>query len=184
MNDVTRILSCSKRTDRELTHELFQLVYDELRRIAAAKIKHESVGHSSQPTALVHEAFIRLVDRDNPQAWDCRGHFFAAAAEAMRRILIESARRRGSVKRGGKFQQVDIEELAAGTIDFQYQLLDIDETLNSLATEDGVAADLVKMRLFAGLSITEAGEMLGLSRSSAYENWKFARAWFAARVLS
>lgn len=184
MNDVTRILSRYDRTNTELTHELFQLVYQELRQIAAAKMKSESAGHTSQPTALVHEAFIRLVDRENPQAWSCRGHFFAAAAEAMRRILIESARRRSSAKRGGNFQRVDIDGLAEGAFDFQHQLLDIDDTLNSLAAEDALAAELVKLRLFAGLSITEAGEMLGLSRTSAYENWKFARAWFAARVLS
>lgn len=184
MNDVTRILSRYDGSNSELTHELFQLVYDELRQIATAKMRSESVGNSSQPTALVHEAFIRLVDRENPQAWDCRGHFFAAAAEAMRRILVESARRRSSAKRGGKLQRVDIEGLATGGFEFQDQIIDIDDTLSSLAAEDSVAAELVKLRLFAGLSITEAGEMLGMSRTSAYENWKFARAWFAARVLS
>jgi RNA polymerase sigma factor (TIGR02999 family) len=180
MSNVTEILSRSDVSELTITRELFQLVYDELRKIAAAKMKAEACEHTLQPTALVHDAFIRLVDQNKPQAWKNRRHFFSAAAEAMRRILIESARRRTAEKRGGKAQQVFIDDVQDPRGELTEQLLDVDETLDALAKEDPIAAELVKLRLFAGLSITDAGLTLGLSRSTAYENWKFARAWFAA----
>lgn len=180
MNDVTQILSHLDPNSPDLTHKLFQLVYNELRAIASSKMRAEARDHTVQPTALVHEAFIRLVDQENAQAWNSRGHFFAAAAEAMRRILIEAARRRSTTKRGGHLHRLDIEDLSDDDNNFAQQVLEIDDALEALSVEDPLSAELVKLRLFAGLSITEAGELLGMSRSLAYDNWKFARAWFGA----
>jgi RNA polymerase sigma factor (TIGR02999 family) len=163
------------------SRELFQLVYADLRRLAEQKMAQESNSHTLQPTALVHDAFIRLVDVANPQVWQHRGHFYAAAAEAMRRILIESARRKQAEKRGGARLRVPLDAADLGEEDLAERLVDIDDALAALAKEDAVAAELVKLRLFAGLSITEAGQYLGLPRSTAYDNWKYARAWFAMR---
>jgi RNA polymerase sigma factor (TIGR02999 family) len=180
MNDVTQILSHFDSAHADLTPKLFQLVYEELRRMASIKMRSEASDHTCQPTALVHEAFIRLVDRENPQAWNSRGHFFAAAAEAMRRILIESARRKAATKRGGGMVRQAFDDVSSREDDFAARALEINDALDALTEEDPQTAELVKLRLYAGLSITEAADLLGLSRSTAYENWKFARAWFGA----
>ena len=160
------------------------LVYDELRKLAAQKLSLEQPGQTLQPTALVHEAYLRLVaqrprDAGKPSAsaeacWDSRGHFFAAAAEAMRRILIENARRKGRLKRSGSRKRVDLDDADAITMAGPDELLRIDEALSKLASEDARAAQLVRLRYFAGLSVEEAAELSGLSRSSAYEHWAYA----------
>ena len=183
MSDVTLILSKIEAGDRKASEELLPIVYDELRKLAAARMAHERPDHTLQATALVHEAFMRLVDGQQAQHWDSRGHFFSAAAEAMRRILIASAHRRNSRKRGGDCQRLDMEHLdvAATSVSDPDLLLDIDAGLSELAGEEPDAAELLKLRLFAGLSVAEAGEMLGISETVAYERWKFIRSWFAVR---
>ena len=182
MSDVTQILQQIERGDPAATERLLPLVYNELKRLAAAKMISERLDHTLQATALVHEAYMRLVDAQQVQRWESRGHFFSAAAEAMRRILIESARRKASRKLGGDCQRLAAEHLdaAATMADDPDLLLDIDAGLTRLAEEDPEAAELVKLRLFAGLSVTEAGELLGMSRKLAYQNWKYVRSWFAA----
>jgi RNA polymerase sigma factor (TIGR02999 family) len=177
MNDVTRILSIIEQGDPHAAEQLLPLVYDELRRLAAQKLIQEAPGQTLQATALVHEAYIRLVDVERAQHWDSRAHFFAAAAEAMRRILIEGARRKGRLKRGGNRQRVDLDDADLVSMAAPDELLVIDEAIAKLAAEDPQAAQLVRLRYFAGLSVEEAAEMSGLSRSSAYEHWSYARAW-------
>ena len=180
MSDVTQILSQIESGDPSAAEKLLPLVYEELRRLASQKMARESPDQTLQATALVHEAYIRLVDAERARHWNSRGHFFAAAAEAMRRILIESAVRKRSQKRGGHRKRVQLaDDLAATLHEHGDDLLDFNDSLEALAREDAEAAELVKLRLFAGLSVEEAGHMLGMSRSAAYENWKFARAWFA-----
>jgi RNA polymerase sigma factor (TIGR02999 family) len=183
MSDVTRILAQVKSGDPRASAELLPIVYEELRRLARSRMAQERADHTLQSTALVHEAYLRLVDTDVAQHWDSRGHFFAAAAEAMRRILIESARAKQSLKNGDGLHRVPSEglELAAGIQTDPDLLLDINEGISRLAVEDAEAAELVKLRLFAGLSVTEAGEMLGMSRSAAYRSWDYVRCWFAVR---
>jgi RNA polymerase sigma factor (TIGR02999 family) len=177
MNEVTRILSGIEQGDPHAAAQLLPLVYDELRKLAAHRMIQEAPGQTLQATALVHEAYIRLVDVDKAQHWDSRAHFFAAAAEAMRRILIESARRKGRLKRGGDRERVDLDDADAVSMAAPDELLVIDEAIAKLAAEDPQAAQLVRLRYFAGLSVEEAAEMSGLSRSSAYEHWSYARAW-------
>jgi RNA polymerase sigma factor (TIGR02999 family) len=177
MNDVTHILSVIEGGDAHAAEQLLPLLYDELRRLAARKLAQEKPGQTLEATALVHEAYIRLVDVEKVQHWDSRAHFFAAAAEAMRRILIESARRKGRHKRGGGRERVDLDAADVVSLTSPDELLVIDEAIAKLATEDPRAAQLVRLRYFAGLSVEEAAEMSGLSRSSAYEHWSYARAW-------
>ena len=181
MSDVTRLLDAIRTGDRQASAELLPLVYDELRRLARVHMAHERAEHTLQPTALVHEAYLRLVGNADPR-WGGRGHFFAAAAEAMRRILVESARRRQRVKHGGEMSRVELDEsrLAAATDD--ERLLAIDEALERLAADEPQAAELVKLRFFAGFSISEAAEILGLSRTTAYEQWAYARAWLRCEI--
>jgi RNA polymerase sigma factor (TIGR02999 family) len=182
MSDVTCILSRIESGDQLAAEELLPLVYGELRKRAQSMMARERSDHTLQATALVHDAYIRLVDAAQVQHWNSRGHFYSAAAEAMRRILIESAVRKKSVKRGGDRQRIELgEDLAATMAGSNEELIDFNELLDRLSVEDSNAAELVKLRLFAGLSIEEAGNMLGMSRSVAYENWKFARAWFACQ---
>lgn len=180
MSDVTQILQQIQRGDPEATERLLPLVYDELKKLAATKMIAERTDHTLQATALVHEAYLRLVDAQQIQRWDSRGHFFSAAAEAMRRILIESARRKSSRKRGGDYQRMDAHALNAHALTDPDLLIDMHEGIIRLAQEDSKLAELVKLRLFAGLSVTEAGEMLGMTRSTAYKNWNYVRIWFAA----
>jgi RNA polymerase sigma factor (TIGR02999 family) len=177
MSEVTRILSAVEQGDPRAAEQLLPLVYDELRQLAAAKLAQEKPGQTLQATALVHEAYLRLVDVDQAPHWDSRGHFFAAAAEAMRRILIDSARRKGRRKRGGGLKRVDLDSAELVTLAGPEELLVIDDAIQKLAGEDAAAAQLVKLRYFVGLSIEKAAELTGFSRSSAYEHWAYARAW-------
>jgi RNA polymerase sigma factor (TIGR02999 family) len=183
MSDVTRILSAVEHGDAQAAEQLLPLVYDELRKLAAQKLACEAPGQTLQATALVHEAYLRLVDTEKVQSWDSRGHFFAAAAEAMRCILVEAARRRKRQKRGGGRARAELLDADLTVNDPPDEVLAIDEALARLAEEDSQAAELVKLRYFAGLSIEEAGRALGLSRATAYRHWAYARAWVRCEVL-
>jgi RNA polymerase sigma factor (TIGR02999 family) len=181
MNDVTRVLSAIEHGDPHAAEQLLPLVYDELRKLAAQKLAQEKPGQTLQATALVHEAYLRLVGGEHAQRWDSRGHFFAAAAEAMRRLLVENARRKKRSKHGGDRQRVDLNShisLDPEPLD----LVALDAALGRLATEDASAAELVKLHFFGGLAIEKAGELLGLSRTSAYRLWAYARAWLRAEI--
>jgi len=174
MSDVTRLLESAAAGDRQAAADLFPLVYDELRKFAAARMAEERPGQTLQPTALVHEAYLRLV---GDQRFDGRGHFFAAAAEAMRRILVEAARRKGRVKRGGDQKRVGLGDYQVTAGSPAEDILAVDEALTRLAAEDPEAARVVQLHFFAGLSVEEAAEALGISRATAYRQWNFARAW-------
>ena len=177
MSDVTSILSAIEQGDPHAAEQLLPLVYDELRRLAAQRLSQEKPGQTLEATALVHEAYVRLVGADAAKNWDSRGHFFAAAAEAMRRILIESARRKQAPKHGGDRQRIDLADIAvAGRVN-PHKLLELDDALAKLAEHDASAAELIKLRIFAGLSVEQAGKTLGLSRTVAYRQWTYARAW-------
>jgi RNA polymerase sigma factor (TIGR02999 family) len=177
MTDVTRILADIEGGDRQAATELLPLVYDELRRLAASRLAREAPGQTLQPTALVHEAYLRLVGGDPGKAFDGRGHFFAAAAEAMRRILIDRARARHRLKRGGGRRRVrfDLDALLAEPPGDE--LLALDEALTALAGEDPAAATLVQLRVFAGLTLRQAADAMGVSRSTAERDWSYACAW-------
>jgi RNA polymerase sigma factor (TIGR02999 family) len=177
MSEVTRILSALEQGDPHGAEQLLPLVYDELRRLAAQKLAQEKPGQTLQATALVHEAYLRLVDVDKVQHWNSRGHFFAAAAEAMRRILIESARRKGRDRHGGGRLRVALHGLEPAAELPADHLLALDEALTALAERDAQAAQLVQLHCFAGLSVEQAAEALGLSPRTAYRDWAFARAW-------
>jgi RNA polymerase sigma factor (TIGR02999 family) len=182
MNEVTRILSVIEQGDPAAAELLLPLVYDELRRLAAEKMAREAPGETLQATALVHEAYLRLVDNEQAQHWNSRGHFFAAAAEAMRRILIDNARRKQRVRHGGGHKRLDLDEahlLAAAPSD---DLLALDEALTRLAARDPVRAELVKLRFFAGLTMPEAAQALGISLATAERYWTFARTWLYAEL--
>ena len=183
MKDVTLILSAIEDGDAHAAEELLPLVYKELRKLADQRMKNEKPGQTLQATALVHEAYIRLVGSDN-QNWDSRAHFFAAAAEAMRRILIESARRKKRLKRGGDRKRIDLEH-AVLTDDENTpseDLIALDEALKKLAIEEPIKADLVKLRFFAGLSIEQTAEMLNISRATANRYFSYARAWLFNKI--
>src|SRR6516225_4419625 len=177
MNDVTRILSAIEQGDPKASEELLPLIYGELRRLAKQRLAHEKPGQTLQATALVHEAYVRLVDVDEAQRWNSRGHFFAAAAEAMRRILVERARSKRRVKRGGGAQRLKLDEHLLVTDDRLDEILSIHEALDELERHDAQAAALVKLRFFAGLEHQEAAELLGLSRRAADRLWLLARTW-------
>lgn len=180
MSEVTRILRSIGEGDSAATEELLPVVYEELRRLAAQRLVHEKSGQTLQATALVHEAYLRLLGDDSQ--WENRGHFFAAAAEAMRRILIERARSKGRLRRGGDRQRVDLDrvELAMDTPDDE--LLAVNEALEKLETEDPEKAQLVKLRFFAGLTSQQAAEALGISKATADRRWSFARAWLYREI--
>jgi RNA polymerase sigma factor (TIGR02999 family) len=182
MSDVTRILSAIEQGDSSAAEQLLPLVYDELRRLAAQKLAHEKPGQTLQATALVHEAYLRLVDVQKDQHWNSRGHFFAAAAEAMRRILVERARRKKSRKHGGDWQRVDLDSADVVCLLQPDELLSLHDALDRFAETDAAAAELVKVRCFAGLSVEEAADALGLSRTTAYRHWTFARAWLFSQL--
>lgn len=183
MSDVTQILSQIEAGDPSASKELLPLVYEELRRLAKARMAHERADHILQSTALVHEAYLRLVDNEQVQHWNSRGHFFAAAAEAMRRILVDSARSKNTIRRGAGRRQFEITDDLAQTIaNSSDELIDLNEALDELAQDDFQAAELVKLRLFAGLSTADAAQILGISRTTAYEIWDFARIWFSSRM--
>lgn len=182
MNDVTRILSAIEHGDPRAAEQLLPLVYDELRKLATQRLAHEKPGQTLQATALVHDAYLRLVGDEQPRDWNSRGHFFAAAAEAMRRIVIDRARDRRRLKRGGGGQRVDLD---LGVIPDETRdegLIDLDDALQRLERDDPVGASLVKLRFFAGLGQAEAAEALGLPRRTADRHWAFARAWLYDRL--
>jgi RNA polymerase sigma factor (TIGR02999 family) len=181
MNDVTRILSAIEQGDPQAAEQLLPLVYEELRRLAAGKLAREKPGQTLQATALVHEAYLRLVGDDGPR-WESRGHFFAAAAEAMRRILVENARAKKRLKRGGGLgrREFDADRLAAP--ERPEELLALDEALTRLAAADHQAAEVVQLRVFAGLTVKEAARVLGVSPRTVDHAWAYARAWLLAEL--
>jgi RNA polymerase sigma factor (TIGR02999 family) len=176
MSDVTRILNAIERGDARATDELLPLVYEELRLLAAQKLSHEAPGQTLQATALVHEAYLRLVG-DAPQSWQNRGHFFAAAAEAMRRILVDNARRKGRLKRGAGRQRIDLDAVSLAIETSPDDLIALDEAFTRLLEEDPEAAQVVKLSYFGGLTLEETAAALGISRRTAQRYWAFARAW-------
>ena len=182
MTQVTQILHAIARGDRAAADQLLPLVYDELRKLAAQKLGHETPGQTLEPTALVHEAYLRLVGEGDDPHWDNRGHFFAAAAEAMRRILVENARRKGRGKHGGGRQRVDLDRLELAVELPVDNLLALDEALTTLARRDAQAAQLAKLHCFAGLSIPEAAKALGVSPRTADRLWAFARLWLLREI--
>jgi RNA polymerase sigma factor (TIGR02999 family) len=181
MNEASQLLSAIEQGDPQAASQLFPLVYDELRRMAAQKLAQEPAGQTLQPTALVHEAYLRLVG-DGEYRWDSRGHFFAACAEAMRRILIDNARRRLAQKRGGAAQRLPLDDLLAAADRQDDELLALDEALDELEKHDAQAAQLVKLRHFSGLSHQDAAEVLGITRRVADRLWAVAKAWLHRRL--
>jgi RNA polymerase sigma factor (TIGR02999 family) len=177
MGEVTRILSAIEQGDAQAAEQLLPLVYDELRKLAAQKLAQEKPGQTLQATALVHEAYLRLVDVDKAEHWDSRGHFFAAAAEAMRRILIDNARRKRRPKHGGDRQRIDLEQAVALVEPLSDDVLALDDALHRLEATDPVAGQVVKLRYFAGLTMPQAAEALGISLRTAERNWTYARTW-------
>lgn len=177
MNQITQILQAVDRGDPKAAAELLPLVYEELRKLAAARMANESAGHTLQPTALVHEAWLRLVGNDAQMQFANRAHFFAAAADAMRRILIDRARRKGSQKRGGNWERIDLDKVEFASDADDDTLLLVNEALDKLAQEQPQAAEIVKLRFFVGLTLDEAGQVLGFTERTAKRHWAFARAW-------
>ena len=183
MTDVTRILSAIEQGDRDAAAQLLPLLYDELRKLAAERLDLEKPGQTLQATALVHEAYLRLVDGEKAQHWNSRGHFFSAAAEAMRRILIEQARRKGRAKHGGGRQRVDLDEACSAAATPDDELLALDDALTRLAELDSARAELVKLRFFGGLTMPQTAAALGISLATAERWWAFARAWLCAELM-
>jgi RNA polymerase sigma factor (TIGR02999 family) len=182
MNEVTRILSAIEHGDLQAAEQLLPLVYEELRMLATQRLAQEKPGQTLQATALVHDAYLRLVDVDKVQQWNSRGHFFAAAAEAMRRILVEKARRKRAAKRGGDRARVALDHIEIAVSDVSDDLLALDAALTQLAVADPKAAELVKLRYFAGLTIKQAAEVLGVSPRTADSLWAYARAWLLQKI--
>jgi RNA polymerase sigma factor (TIGR02999 family) len=182
MSEVTRILSAIEQGESKAAEQLLPLVYEELRKLAATKLAQEKPGQTLQATALVHEAYLRLVGIDHTERWNNRGHFFAAAAEAMRRILIDNARRKRTEKHGGARRRVNLDDADAVATSPPDDLLALDEALEHLNRHDPKAAQLVKLHCFAGLTIEQAAEALDLSRTNAYRLWTFARAWLHSQL--
>ncbi|TWU30334.1 ECF-type sigma factor [Bythopirellula polymerisocia] len=182
MNDITNILSAAAKGDSGASQQLLPLVYDELRRLAKQKMAREKPGQTLDATALVHEAYLRLVGANSGPHWDNRGHFFAAAAESMRRILVENARRKSRHKHGGERDRVDLENCDIAMSARPHEVLAISEALDRLSEEDQLAGEIVKLRYFAGLSVEEAGNALDLSRANSYRHWSFARAWLQCEL--
>ena len=182
MSDITQILSAIQQGDPSAAEQLLPLVYDELRKLAAQRLAQEKPGQTLQATALVHEAYLRLVDVQQAQHWNSRGHFFAAAAEAMRRILVESARRRSRTRHGGGRERVELDSAALVAPEIDQDLIALDGALDRLAAEDPLSAQVVKLRYFAGLTVPQAAEMLGVSSRKADFLWSFARAWLRREI--
>jgi len=184
MTDVTRILSAIEEGDPLAAEQLLPLVYDELRKLAAQRMAQEPLGQTLQATALVHEAYIRLVDVDKAQRWDSRGHFFSAAAEAMRRILIENARRKAGPEAGGGRRRLELSQVDPEIQGPQFDLLALSDAIEKLQKRDARAAELVKLRFFAGLTNEQAAQTLGISPSTAYEDWSYAKCWLRIEMSS
>lgn len=181
-SEVTQILSRIEAGNADAAKQLLPLVYEELRKLAAAKMSQENPGHTLQATALVHDAYLRLVGNAASQKWDSRGHFFAAAAEAMRRILVENARRKKRLRHGGARTRVPLEELPSTDRCDPDAILTIDQSLNELAEEDEAAAAVVKFHFFAGLTLDETAEALSISRATVYRQWAYARSWLKLKL--
>jgi RNA polymerase sigma factor (TIGR02999 family) len=179
MSEATPIIETVDKAGPQAAERLLPLVYDELRRLAAQRLAREKPGQTLHATALVHEAYLRLVggEGDNAPRWESRGHFFAAAAEAMRRILVENARRRKRIKHGGGMCRVDLHNIHTAIDTPADEVLAVDDALSRLAVEDPEAAEIVKLRYFAGMTVDEAAQALGMSRATAYRHWTYARAW-------
>jgi RNA polymerase sigma factor (TIGR02999 family) len=182
VNEVTRVLSAIEEGDPHAAELLLPLVYDELRQLAAQQLAQEKPGQTLEATALVHEAYVRLVDVDKAQHWNSRGHFFTAAAQAMRRILVENARRKKRIKHGGDLNRVEIEMANLPTRMSTDELLALDEALEMLTQEDPVKAQLVTLRYFGGMTIAQASQVLNISRVTAHRYWTYARAWLHQRI--
>ena len=182
MSDVTRILSQIESGDAAAAEQLLPVVYDELRRLAAAKLAQEMPGQTLQATALVHEAYLRLIGGDGSQPWNGRGHFFGAAAEAMRRILVENARRKSGPKAGGGHRRIELSEAAAEVKGTDLDLIALNESLDKLQAKDPRAAELVKLRFFVGLTRQQAAEVLGVSVATADNDWAYAKGWLKAEL--
>ena len=182
MSDVTRILSQIEAGDPAAAEELLPLVYDELRKLAAVRLAQEKPGQTLQATALVHDAYIRLVDVAKAQHWDSRRHFFSAAAESMRRLLVERARRKGRLKRGGQQNRIPLEEADIAIEDTRLDVLALDEALSKLAAQSPEQAEIVQLRFFAGLSHEEVAEMLGVSTITVKRHWRYARVWLLQQM--
>lgn len=182
MTDVTQILSQIEDGDPSAAEQLLPLVYDELRKLAASKLAQEKPGHTLQATALVHDAYLRLVDGNNAQGWYSRGHFFGAAAEAMRRILIETARRKQSLKAGGGLDRISIHNDELAGAEHAEELLALDEALQKLERQSLRKAQVVKLRYYAGLTIPETAEALGIARSTAIADWSYAKGWLKLEI--
>ena len=182
MTDVTRILSAIEQGDAGAADQLLPLVYEELRKLAAQKMAQEKPGQTLQATALVHEAYLRLVDVEKAQHWDSRGHFFAAAAESMRRILVENARRKGGPEAGGRHQRVELSHVDPEILGPQLDLLALSDALDKLQAKDPRAAELVKLRFFAGLTRQQAAEVLGVSIATADNDWAYAKGWLRVEL--
>jgi len=181
MNEVTRIINAIEQGDPQATEKLLPLVYEELRVLAAQKMAQEKPGQTLQATALVHEAYLRLVEGEG-QNWNSRGHFFKAAAEAMRRILVENARRKGRLKRGGDKRRVELTEASLTCESPSDDLLAVDEAIEKLSAEEPSVADLVKLRYFAGLTVDQVAEIQGISRRSVIDHWAYARSWLTREI--
>jgi RNA polymerase sigma factor (TIGR02999 family) len=184
VSDVTHILSAIEQGDPTAAEQLLPLVYEELRKLAAQKLAQERPGQTLQATALVHEAYLRLVDVEQARRWNSRGHFFAAAAEAMRRILVENARRKRGLKHGAGCVRVNLDEALACTAEPAHDLLALNDALDQLAREDPRKARLVELRYFAGLSVQEAADVLGISRATADRYWAYARVWLYSAIAA
>ena len=182
MSDVTQILSAIEGGDAQAAERLLPLVYDELRKLAAQKMAQEKPGQTLQATALVHEVYIRLVDVEQAQHWDSRGHFFAAAAEAMRRILVEEARRKTGPKAGGGHQRVELSDISAEIPGSQLDILTLNEALDGLAAADPRAAELVKLRFFVGFTRQQSADALGVSTATADNDWAYAKGWLQVKL--
>jgi RNA polymerase sigma factor (TIGR02999 family) len=182
MSDLTRILSATARGDPMAADQLVPIVYEELRRLAASKMAREVPGQSLQATALVHEAYLRLLDGGQPQDWNNRGHFFAAAAEAMRRILVERARHKRSLKAGGGRRRQELPDIELAVARPRLDLLALHDALTKLESTDKRRAELVKLRFFTGLTIAEAAQALGISESTADNDWAYARSWLRLEI--
>jgi len=182
MTEVTRVLSEIEQGDPSAAEQLLPLVYDELRKLAAQKMAQEAPGQTLQATALVHEAYLRLVDVEKAQHWESRRHFFSAAAEAMRRVLVENARRKGRQKRGGQLNRFELHEADLVVTAASDEVLAVDNALAELANESPQKAELVKLRFFAGLTLEDAAEAMGISRTTASRYWAYARAWLYERI--
>jgi len=182
VTDITRLLDAANRGDKQAAADLLPLVYDELRKLAAAKLAHETPGQTLDATALVHEAYLRLVGPADRAKWAGRGHFLAAAAEAMRRLLVEQARKKAAAKRGGGGRQFELSEADRCVVPDPDTLLAVDEALAKLAAEDPGSAEVARLRLFAGLSVEEAADALDVSRATAFRDWAYARAWLTAAL--